>query len=57
MGRHAGEGRGGRVDPVDVEGPDLELVARHGDWIKDEVLAVEIRLDSGLRIEKASSGE
>ena len=36
---------------------EAELVARHGDWIKDEVLAVEIRLDSGLRIEKASSGE
>src|SRR5206468_349025 len=36
---------------------EAELVARHGDWIKDEVLAVEIRLDSGLRIDKASSGE
>jgi isoleucyl-tRNA synthetase len=30
-----------------------ELVGRHGDWIKDEVLAVEIRLDGDLRIEKA----
>jgi isoleucyl-tRNA synthetase len=32
---------------------ESELVERHGDWIKDEVLAVEIRLDGGLRIEKA----
>jgi isoleucyl-tRNA synthetase len=31
---------------------ESELVERHGDWIKDEVLAVEIRLDGGLRIEK-----
>jgi isoleucyl-tRNA synthetase len=30
-----------------------ELVERHGDWIKDEVLAVEIRLDGALRIDKA----
>jgi isoleucyl-tRNA synthetase len=36
---------------------EAELVARYGDWIKDEVLAVEIRLDGGLRIEKAASGE
>ena len=36
---------------------EAELVARHGDWIKDEVLAVEIRLDGGLRIEKAAAGE
>ena len=36
---------------------ESELVARHGDWIKDEVLAVEIRLDGGLRIEKAAQGE
>jgi isoleucyl-tRNA synthetase len=35
---------------------ESELVERHGDWIKDEVLAVEIRLDGGLRIEKAGSG-
>jgi isoleucyl-tRNA synthetase len=33
---------------------ESELVERHGDWIKDEVLAVEIRLDGGIRIEKAS---
>jgi isoleucyl-tRNA synthetase len=36
---------------------ESELVERHGDWIKDEVLAVEIRLDSDLRIEKAGSEE
>jgi isoleucyl-tRNA synthetase len=36
---------------------ESELVERHGDWIKDEVLAVEIRLDGGLRIEKAAQGE
>jgi isoleucyl-tRNA synthetase len=35
---------------------ESELVERHGDWIKDEVLAVEIRLDGGLRIEKADPG-
>ena len=33
---------------------ESELVERHGDWIKGEVLAVEIRLDSNLRIEKAA---
>jgi isoleucyl-tRNA synthetase len=32
---------------------ESELVDRHGDWIKDEVLAVEIRLDGNLRIDKA----
>jgi isoleucyl-tRNA synthetase len=32
---------------------ESELVERHGDWIKGEVLAVEIRLDGGIRIEKA----
>jgi isoleucyl-tRNA synthetase len=32
---------------------ESELVERHGDWIKDEVLAVEIRLDGALRIDKA----
>ena len=26
---------------------ESELVERHGDWIKDEVLAVEIRVDGG----------
>ena len=36
---------------------ESELVERHGDWIKHEVLAVEIRLDGGLRIEKVDSGE
>jgi len=35
---------------------ESELVERHGDWIKDEVLAVEIRLDGGLRIEKVDQG-
>ena len=32
---------------------ESELVERHGDWIKDEVLAIEIRLDGALRIDKA----
>ena len=32
---------------------ESELVERHGDWIKDEVLAVEIRLNGSLRIDKA----
>jgi isoleucyl-tRNA synthetase len=36
---------------------ESELIERHGDWIKDEVLAVEIRLDAGLRIEKVDQGE
>jgi isoleucyl-tRNA synthetase len=36
---------------------ESELVERHGDWIRDEVLAVEIRLDGNLRIEKAGSGD
>jgi isoleucyl-tRNA synthetase len=36
---------------------ESELVERHGNWIKDEVLAVEIRLDGGLLIEKVDSGE
>ena len=38
---------------------ESELVARHGDWIKDEVLAVEIRVDgaSGLSIAKAQNRE
>jgi isoleucyl-tRNA synthetase len=36
---------------------DSALVAQHGDWLKDEVLAVEIRLDGGVRIEKADPGE
>src|SRR5262249_36742822 len=32
---------------------DRELVDRHGDWIAREVLAVEIRVADGLRIDKA----
>jgi isoleucyl-tRNA synthetase len=36
---------------------ESDLVAQHGEWLKDEVLAVEIRLDGGIRIEKAASGE
>jgi isoleucyl-tRNA synthetase len=36
---------------------ESELVERHGDWIKGEVLAVEIRLDGGLGIEKAVARE
>jgi hypothetical protein len=35
---------------------EAELVDRHGDWIKDEVLATEIRVDGGIGIEKAGSG-
>src|SRR5205823_9782339 len=35
---------------------DAELVEPHGDWIKEEVLAVEIRPGSALGIEKAASG-
>jgi isoleucyl-tRNA synthetase len=35
---------------------DAELVERHGDWIKDEVLALEIRTGGDLRIEKAATG-
>jgi isoleucyl-tRNA synthetase len=36
---------------------ESDLVEQHGDWLKDEVLAVEIRLDGGIRIEKAATGE
>src|SRR5437764_3556748 len=36
---------------------DAELVEPHGDWIKEEVLAVEIRPGSALGIEKAASGD
>jgi isoleucyl-tRNA synthetase len=32
---------------------ESELVEQHGDWIKDEVLAIEIRVDGALRIDKA----
>jgi len=35
---------------------DAELVEPHGDWIKEEVLAVEIRSGSALGIEKAAAG-
>ena len=35
---------------------ETELVERHGDWIKDEVLAVEIRFGPEIGIEKAASG-
>ena len=35
---------------------DAELVERHGDWIRDEVLALEIRTGADLRIEKAVAG-
>jgi isoleucyl-tRNA synthetase len=42
-----------------VPATESELVARHGDWIKDEVLAVEIRVDgaSDLSIAKAPNRE
>jgi isoleucyl-tRNA synthetase len=33
-----------------------ELVERHGDWIKDEVLAVEIRVDGDLAVSIAKAG-
>jgi isoleucyl-tRNA synthetase len=36
---------------------DSELVERHGDWIKGETLAVDIRLDGNLGIEKVGSRE
>ncbi len=36
-----------------VPGAQAELVDRHGDWIKDEVLATEIRLDGDVAIAKA----
>jgi isoleucyl-tRNA synthetase len=34
---------------------DADLVERHGDWIKDEVLALEIRTGGDLAVEKASA--
>jgi isoleucyl-tRNA synthetase len=34
---------------------EAELVERHGDWLKGEVLAVEIRFGPEIRIEKAAS--
>ncbi len=33
---------------------ESELVERHGDWIKDETLAVEIRIDGDVSIAKVS---
>jgi isoleucyl-tRNA synthetase len=39
---------------------DSELVERHGDWVKSEVLAVEIRVDPGaseVSIAKAENRE
>jgi isoleucyl-tRNA synthetase len=47
------------TDRIVLTLPDTEseLVERHGDWIKGEVLAVEIRLDGGLAIEKVISRE
>jgi isoleucyl-tRNA synthetase len=36
-----------------VPGSDGDLVPAHGDWIKAETLAVEIRVDGELAIEKA----
>ncbi|MDX6487370.1 MAG: isoleucyl-tRNA synthetase, partial [Gaiellaceae bacterium] len=40
-----------------VPSEESELVRRHGDWIKDEVLATEIRVDGGLSIVKAEGRE
>jgi isoleucyl-tRNA synthetase len=42
-----------------VPDEESELVERHGDWIKSEVLAVEIRVDgaSGVSIAKAQKRE
>jgi isoleucyl-tRNA synthetase len=34
--------------------PEAELLSRHGDWLRDEVLATEIRLDGELSIAKAN---
>jgi hypothetical protein len=33
---------------------ESELVERHGDWIKGEVLATEIRVDGDVAIAKVS---
>ncbi len=33
---------------------EAELLSRHGDWLRDEVLAAEIRLDGELSIAKAN---
>jgi hypothetical protein len=42
-----------------VPDEESELVERHGDWIKSEVLAVEIRVNgaSGVSIAKAQKRE
>jgi hypothetical protein len=49
------------TDRIVLTVPDAEseLVARHGDWIKGEVLAVEIRVDgaSGVSIAKTEARE
>jgi isoleucyl-tRNA synthetase len=46
------------VDRIVLTVPESEreLVERHGDWIKREVLATEIRFGPALRIEKAEKG-
>jgi isoleucyl-tRNA synthetase len=36
---------------------ESELIERHGDWIKDEVLATEIRIDGDVSIAKAALRE
>jgi len=36
---------------------ESELIERHGDWIKDEVLATEIRIDGDVSIAKAAGRE
>jgi isoleucyl-tRNA synthetase len=36
---------------------ESELIERHGDWIKDEVLATEIRIDGDVSIAKAAVRE
>jgi isoleucyl-tRNA synthetase len=36
---------------------ESELIERHGDWIKDEVLATEIRIDGDVSIAKAGVRE
>ena len=61
-GEHDAQGRGPRADRPDrphaCRRAESELVERHGDWIKDEVLAVEIRVDGAadVSIAKAETG-
>jgi isoleucyl-tRNA synthetase len=47
------------TDRIDLTVPesDADLVEQHGDWVKREVLALEIRLGPELRIDKAQSRE